>query len=125
MQIPDRVPDVLVPHDSISRSEADAALAQLHKQISDATQRTEELVNAVADTCKTAKAAGQIATQGASGVARTNMGLDQMVLELRNELQTMHERIEDVENRASDARRIADSAEQRANKAQYAADAAE
>ena len=37
----------------------------------------------------------------------------------------MREKIEDAENRASDARRIADSAEQRTNRAQYAADAAE
>ena len=125
VQVPDRIPDAPVPHDSVSRREADAALAQLHKQISDATQRTEELLTAVEDTKKTAEAAGHIATQGASGVARTNQGLDQMVMELRNELQSMREKIEDAETRASAARSIADSAEQRANRAQYAADAAE
>ena len=100
-------------------------MAQLQQQISDAKQRTESLVTQVADTRAAAEAAGQIATQGASGVQRTNKGLDQMVLELRNELQTMREKIEDAETRASDARRIADSAEQRASNAQYAADAAE
>ena len=125
VKVPDRIPDAPVPHDSVSRREADAALAQLHRQISDATQRTDELVNAVADTHKAAEAAGQIATHGASGVARTNQGLDQMVVELRKELQTMRERIEDVEHRASDARRIADSMEQCANTAQYATDAVE
>ena len=117
VQVPDNVPNVIVPHDSVSRREADAALAQLHRQISDATQRTEELLTKVEDTKKTAEAAGQIATQGASGVARTNMGLDQMVAELRKELQTMREKIEDAETRANNARRIADSAEQRANQA--------
>ena len=61
--------------------------------------------------------AGQIATQGAAGVVCTNVGLEQMVLELRNELQTMREKIEDVENRASDAHHIVDSVEQRANRA--------
>ena len=48
-----------------------------------------------------------------------------MVEELRNELQVMRTRIADAENRASDARRVADSAEKRASKAQHAADAAE
>ena len=48
-----------------------------------------------------------------------------MVLELRNELQTMRAKIEDAEVRASDARRIADLVEQRMSNAQYAADAAE
>ena len=72
-------------------------MAQLQKQISDATQRTEALVTRVEDTRRTAEAAGQIATQGTSGIARTNAGLDQMVTELRNELQTMHEQIEDAE----------------------------
>ena len=110
VRVPDRILDAPVPHDSVSHREADAALAQLHKQISDATQRTEALVTTIADTRKTAEAARQIATQGTSGVACTNMGLDQMVVELRNELQTMRKRIENVENRASNARRIADSA---------------
>ena len=125
MQVPNNVPEVPTPHDLVSRQEADAALAQLQKQISDATQRTYELVNAIADTRKAAEAAGQIATHGASGVACTNQGLDQMVVELCKELQTMRERIEDAEHRASDARRIADSVEWRTNKAQYAVDAAE
>ena len=125
VQIPDSVPEVPVPRDTVSRREADATLAQLQKQISDATQRTEDLVTAAADTRKTAEVAGQIATHGATGVARTNAGLEQMVLELRNELQTIREKIEDAENRASDARHIADSAEQCINKAQYAADAVE
>ena len=70
----------------MSHGEADAALAQLQKQISDATQCTESLVNAIVDTRKMAEAAGQIATEGATGVARTNTGLDHMVLELHNEL---------------------------------------
>ena len=98
MQVPNSVPEVLVPRDTVSRKEADVALAQLQRQISDATQRTEDLVNVVADTRKTAEAAGQIATQGAIGIARTNMGLDQMVLELCNELQAMRKKIEDAEN---------------------------
>ena len=75
-----------VSRDTISHHKVDAALAQLQKQISDTTQHTEDLVTAVADTQKTTEAAGQIATQGASGVARTNIGLDQLVMELRNEL---------------------------------------
>ena len=86
-------------------------MAQLQKQISDATQCTEALVTRVEDTRRIAKAVGQIATQGTFGIARTNAGLDQMVTELRNELQTMRERIEDAEKRASDAHRVADSAE--------------
>ena len=58
--------------------------------------------------------AGQIATASASGVAQTNAGLERMVLELREELQNMRNKIEDTEHRASDARRITDSTEQRA-----------
>ena len=125
MQTPDDVPEASVPRDTVTRGEADAALAQLQEQISAAHQRTEELVTRVEDTRRTAEAAGHIASQGTSGVARTNEGLDCMVEELRNELQVMRTRIADAENRASDARRVADSAEKRASKAQYAADAAE
>ena len=60
----------------MSRGEADVALAQLQRQISDATQCTEELVTTVVDTRNTAMVVGQIATEGATGVARTNVGLE-------------------------------------------------
>ena len=109
--VPDNVPSASVPKGTVTRQEADAALAQLQEQIGVATQRTEELVNRVEDTRRTAEAAGYIASQGTSGVARTNVGLDQMVSELRNELQAMRVHIEDAEKRASNAHRIADSAE--------------
>ena len=89
--VPSNVPIPPVPKDTVMRGEADAALAQLQKQISVATQRTEALVTQVEDTRKTAMAAGQVATEGTSGVARTNAGLDAMVVELRNELQAMRE----------------------------------
>ena len=62
VQVLDSVPAVPTPHDSVTRQEADAALAQLQKQISDATQRTDALVNQVEDTRRTAEAAGHIAT---------------------------------------------------------------
>ena len=114
-----------VPYDMVSRKEADAALAKLHQAIGDATQRADQLVQAVADTRDRAEAAGQVAAAGAAGVAQTNAGLEQMVLELREELQTMRTKITSAEERASTAQQMADSAEKRADAAQRAADAAE
>ena len=125
MPTPDDVPIAPVPRDTVTRGEADAALAQLQEQISVATLRADDLVHRVEDTRRTAMAAGQIATEGTSGMERTNAGLNAMVVELRNELQAMREQIKNAEKRASDAYRVADVAEQHANRAQYAADAAE
>ena len=99
--------------------------AYLQQQIGDATQRTDVLLQAVAETHQKAQEAGRIAVSGAAGVAQTNAGLAKMVEELRHELQQMRTKIEGAEERASTAQRIADSAEQRATTAQYAADAAE
>ena len=52
--VADNVPSAPVPRDSVTRKEADAVLAQLQVQIGAAAQRTEELVNRVEDTRKTA-----------------------------------------------------------------------
>ena len=100
-------------------------MGELQRQISDATQRTDVLLQAVAETHQKAQEAGRIAVSGAAGVAQTNAGLAKMVEELRHELHQMRTKIEGAEERANTAQRIADSAEQRANDAQYAADAAE
>ena len=62
---------------------------------------------------------------GAVGVAQTNVGLEMMVAELRQELHQMKAKIRGAEKRANTAQRIADSAEQCANTAQNAADTAE
>ena len=119
-------PHVLTtPRDTVTRAEADAAMGVLQQQIGDATQRTDVLLQAVAETHQKAQEAGRIAVSGAAGVAQTNAGLAKMVEELRHELHQMRTKIEGAEERATTAQRIADSAEQRANNAQYAADAAE
>ena len=118
-------PIITTPHGIVTRAEADAAMGVLQQQIGDATQRTDVLLQAVAETHQKAQEAGRIAVSGAAGVAQTNVGLAKMVEELRHELQQMRTKIEGAEERASTAQRIADSAEQRANTAQYAADAAE
>ena len=62
---------------------------------------------------------------GATAVAQTNAGLDQMLHELRQELQNMRTKIQGAEQRADAAQRVADVAEQRADAAQHAADMAE
>ena len=118
-------PIFTAPHDTITRAEADAAMGVLQQQIGDATQRTDVLLQAVAETHQKAQEAGRIAVSGAAGVAQTNVGLAKMVEELRHELQQIRTKIEGAEERANITQRIADSAEQRANTAQYAADAAE
>ena len=119
------LPPVVVPRDTVTREEADVALGELQKQIGDAAQRTDALVQAVMETHDKAQEAGRIAVSGAAGVAQTNTGLENMLVELRNELHQMRMKIEGAEERATTAQRIADSAEQRANDARYAADAAE
>ena len=78
------------------------------------TQRTDVLLQAVAETHQKAQEAGRIAVSGAAGVAQTNAGLAKMVEELRHELHQMRTKIEGAEERANTAQRIADSAEQRA-----------
>ena len=118
-------PVITAPHDTVTRAETDAAMGVLQQQIGDATQRTDALLQAVAETHQKAQEAGRIAVTGAAGVAQTNAGLEMMVAELRQELHQMKAKIEGAEERANTAQRIADSAEQRANTAQYAADAAE
>ena len=118
-------PVITTPRDTVTRAEADAAMGVLQQQIGDATQRTDVLLQAIAETHQKAQEARQIAVSGAAGVAQTNAGLAKMVEELRHELQQMRTKIEGAEERASTAQRIADSAEQRATNAQYAADAAE
>ena len=118
-------PVFTAPHDTVTRAEADAAMGVLQQQIGDATQRTDVLLQAVAETHQKAQEAGRIAVSGAAGVAQTNAGLEMMVAELRQELHQMKAKIEGAEERANTAQRIADSAEQRANTAQNAADAAE
>ena len=89
------------------------------------TQRTDVLLQAIAETHQKVQEAGRIAVSGATSVAQTNAGLEKMLVELRNELHQMRTKIEGAEQRANTAQRIADSAEQHANNAQYAADAAE
>ena len=115
-------PPVFTPHDTVTRGEADTALGKLQQQISDATQHTDALLQAIAETHQKAQEAGRIAMSGATGVAQTNAGLEKMLVELRHELHQMRTKIEE---RANTAQRIADSAEQRASDAQCAADAAE
>ena len=109
----------------MSRREADAALAELHQAIGNATQRTDELVRAVAETRNQATTAGQVAAAGAVGVAKTNADLEVMLDALREELATMKSKITGAEERADVAQRMADGAEQRADDARRAADAAE
>ena len=117
-------PVITTPHGIVTRAEADAAMGVLQQQIGDATQRTDVLLQAVAETHQKAQEAGRIAVSGAAGVAQTNVGLTKMVEELRHELQQMRAKIEGAEERANTAQRVADSAEQRAVAAQGDADAA-
>ena len=100
-------------------------MGELQWQIGDATQCTDVLLQAVAETHQKAQEAGRIAVLGAAGVAQTNAGLAKMVEELRQELHQMRTKIKGAEERANTVQRIADSTEQHANTAQYTADAAE
>ena len=109
--------------DTITRADADVALGELQRHIGDATQRTDVLLQVVAETHQKAQEAGRIAVSGATSVAQTNAGLAKMGEELRHELHQMRTKIEGAEEHANTAQCIADSAEQRANDAQYAADA--
>ena len=103
-------PPVYASHDTVTRAEADVALGKLQRQIGDATQRTDVLLQAVAETHQKAQEAGRIAVSGATGVAQTNAGLGKMVAELREKLHQMRAKIEGAEERANTAQRIADSA---------------
>ena len=76
-------PPVYASHDTVTRAEAEVALGELQRQIGDATQRTDVLLQAVAETQQKAQEAGRIAVSGATGVAQTNAGLEKMVAELR------------------------------------------
>ena len=96
-------PPVFAPHDTVTRGEADAALGALQWQIGDATQRTDALLQAVAETHQKAQEAGRIAVSGATGVAQTNAGLEKMLVELRHELHQMRTKIEGAEERANTA----------------------
>ena len=104
-------PIITPPRDTITRAEADVALGELQQQIGDATQHTDVLLQAVAETHQKAQETRRIAVSGATGVAQTNAGLEKMVAELRQELQQMRMKIEGAEERANTAQRIADSAE--------------
>ena len=110
-------PVITQPRDTVTRAEADVALGELQRQIGDAAQRTDVLLQAVAETHQKAQEAGRIAVSGATGVAQTNAGLEKMVAELRQELHLMRAKIEGVEERANTAQCIADCAEQSANTA--------
>ena len=68
-------PVIAAPRDTITRAKADVALGELQRQIGDATQRTDVLLQAVAETHQKAEQAGRIAVLGATGVAQTNGGL--------------------------------------------------
>ena len=119
-------PPVFASHDMVTRAEAGVALGELQQQIGDATQCTDVLLQAVAETHQKAQEVGRIALCRALLVwPRQMQGWRRWWLELRNELHQMRTKIEGAEERANTAQRIADSAEQRANNAQYAADAAE
>ena len=63
--------------------------------------------------------------KGAASMAQTNVGREQMLVDLRNELHQMRSKIEGAEEHANVAQHIANSMEQRADAAQHAADATE
>ena len=79
-------PVLTTPHDIVTCAEADVALGKLQQQIGDAMQCTDVLLQAVAETHQKAQEAGRIAVSGTAGVAQTNVGLELMVAELRQEL---------------------------------------
>ena len=62
-------PVITAPRDTLTRAEADVALGELQRQIGDATQRTDVLLQAVAETHQKAEQARRIAVSGATGVA--------------------------------------------------------
>ena len=62
-------PIFTAPHDTVTCVEADTAMGVLQQQISDATQHTDVLLQAVAETHQKAQEAGRIAVSGAAGVA--------------------------------------------------------
>ena len=90
-------PPVFASHDTVTRAEADAALGELQRQIGDAEQRTDVLLQAIAETHQKAQEARRIVVSGATGVAQTNAGLEKMVAELRQELHQMRTKIEGAE----------------------------
>ena len=96
-------PLVFASRDTITRAEADVALGELQWQIVDAMQRTDVLLQAVAETHQKAQEAGRIAVLGATGVAQTNASLEKMVAELRHELHQMKTKIEGAEQCANTA----------------------
>ena len=108
---------VSVPRDIVSRREADTALAELYQAFGDATQCTDQLVQAVADSQNRAEAAGQDVAAGAAGVAKTNAGLELMVQELREELQAKRTKITDAEERASIAQQRINALQMELNEA--------
>ena len=63
-------PPVFASRDTVTRAEADIALGELQCQMSDATQRTNVLLQAVAETHQKAQEIGRIAVSGATGVAK-------------------------------------------------------
>ena len=62
-------PPVFASRDTVTRAEADVALGELQRQIGDATQRTDVLLQAVAETHQKAEEAGRITVIGAISVA--------------------------------------------------------
>ena len=86
-------------------------MGELQRQLGDATQCIDVLLQAVAETHQKAEEAGCIAVLGATSVAQTNTSLEKMVAELRHALHQMRMKIEGAEERANTAQRIADSAE--------------
>ena len=69
-------PPVFASLDTVTRAEVDVELGELQWQISDATQCTDVLLQAVAKTHQKAQEARRIAVLGATGVAQTNAGLE-------------------------------------------------
>ena len=61
----------------MTRAEADVALGELQRQIGDVTQRTNVLLQAVAETHQKVQEARRIAVLGATCVAQTNAGLEE------------------------------------------------
>ena len=104
-------PIFTAPHDTVTHTEADAAMGILQQQIGDATQCTDVLLQAIAETHQKAQEAGWIAVSGVAGVAQTNAGLEMMVAKLRQELHQMKAKIGGAEERANTTQCITDSAE--------------
>ena len=69
-------PVITTPCDTVVRAEGDVALGELQRQIGDAMQRTDVLLQAIAETHQKAQEAGRIAVLGATGVVQTNAGLE-------------------------------------------------